>query len=49
MTAFFKDKAVSQVDSFQIDGQRFGEKQIKALLKGVVAEPLTKSKKGKKK
>jgi len=49
VTGFFKEKAVGQVDAILIDSQVFGVKQIKELLKGVEAEPLTKSKKGKKK
>ena len=48
MTGYFRDKAVSQIDAILVDGQKYGEKQLKALLKDVVAEPLSKSKKGKK-
>jgi len=48
MTGFFKGKGVSQVDAVLINGQTFGEKQIKEILKDVVAEPIVKKKKGKK-
>jgi len=49
MTAFNKDgQAKFQLGSLQADGQRFGADQIKELLKGVKAESIVKSKKGKK-
>lgn len=38
MTAFFKGKGVSQVDSILVDGKVFGETQLKEILKGV--EPI---------
>ncbi len=44
MTGFFKRKGVSQVDAVFINEQTFREKQIKEILKGVVAEPPTKTK-----
>ncbi len=48
MTGFLRGRAVSQVDKLLIDGQEFGEKQIKEILKDVIAEPIKKAKKGKK-
>lgn len=47
MTAFFKGKAVGQTDAILVDGQLFGEKQIKEILKDIKAEskPTTKRKK----
>jgi len=47
MTGFKNEVAVGQVTELLVDGQVFGEKQIKELLKGVKAEPIVKSKKGK--
>ena len=44
MTAFFKGKGVSQIDSIIVDGQTFYEEQIRELLKDVVAKKLSKKK-----
>jgi len=48
MTGKFKDGHIGQLTSLLVDGQEFGEKQIKELLKGIKAEKIVKSAKGKK-
>jgi len=45
MIGFLRGKPVSQVDSLLINGQEFGEEQIKRVLKDVKADKKTKGKK----
>lgn len=47
MTGFFREKARGQIDVILINGQKFGEEQIKELLKGVKANPILKKEKQK--
>ena len=45
MTGFFKGKGVSQVDEILVNGKRFGEKQLKEVLRDVEPYPIKKKKK----
>jgi len=47
--AFFKGRAVSQVDELLIDGERYAESDIKKIIKENGLKPATKKKKGGKK